>query len=196
LFTRALIATAAILVAASAFAAPQTYVTDPYHSFAHFSVSHFGMTTIMGRFDKMSAKIVLDQAAKTGSIDARIVTASVNTGDAKREGGGRSRDEHLRTADFFNVAEFPDMTFKSTRLNFKGDAVESVDGNLTMVGVTKPLKLNVTSFNCGPHPVNKKPMCGAVAEGVIKRTDWGMKYGVPAIGDDVKLVVNLEAYHE
>jgi polyisoprenoid-binding protein YceI len=154
------------------------------------------MTTIQGRFDKMTAKIVLDQAAKTGSVEAKIVAASINTGDAKREGGGRSRDEHLRSADFFNTAEFPELTFKSTRLNFRGDTVESVDGNLVLLGVSKPLKLTVTSFNCGAHPFSKKPMCGAVAEGTIKRTDFGMKYGVPGVSDDVKLSINLEAYHE
>jgi polyisoprenoid-binding protein YceI len=196
LFRLVLIATAAVLTTASALAASQAYVADPYHSFAHFSVNHLGMTTIQGRFDKMSAKIVLDQAAKAGSIEAKITAASINTGDAKREGGGRSRDEHLRSADFFNTAEFPELTFKSTRMNFKGEAVESVDGNLTLLGVTKPLKLTVISFNCGPHPFSKKAMCGAVAEGTIKRTEYGMKYGVPGVSDDVKLSINIEAYHE
>lgn len=184
----------ACLLPLSALAAPVTYVLDPEHSYPNFSVNHLGMTTIHGRFDKMSGEIVLDEAAKTGSLEVKIATASVNTGDSKRADGKRSRDEHLRTADFFNSGEFPDMIFKSTKFNFKGDALESVEGNLTMVGVTKPVKLTVTAFKCGAHPFNKKPMCGADAEGTIKRTDFGVKFGVPAISDEVKLRLNVEAY--
>lgn len=186
----------ALLAPLSAMAAPQTYNVDPLHSFPNFSVNHLGMATIYGRFDKMSGKIVLDQAAKTGSIEAKIATASVSTGDAKRADGTRSRDEHLRAADFFNSAEFPEMVYKSTKFNFNGDALESVEGNLTLLGVTKPVKLQVTSFKCGPHPFNKKPMCGASIEGAIKRTDFGMKFGVPAISDDIKLAIGIEAYPE
>ncbi|MEJ5992513.1 YceI family protein [Ramlibacter sp. PS3R-8] len=132
----------------------------------------------------------------TRSLEVKIATASVSTGDAKRTDGVRSRDEHLRSADFFNTAEFPEMVYKSTRMNFNGDTLESIDGTLTLLGVTKPVKLAVTTFKCGPHPFNKKPMCGAYVEGVIKRTDFGMKYGVPGVSDDVKLAISVEAYPE
>lgn len=186
----------ALLAPLSAMAAPQTYNVDSLHSFPNFTVNHLGMATLHGRFDKMSGKIVLDQAAKTGSLEARIATASVSTGDGKRADGTRSRDDHLRAADFFNSAEFPEMVYKSTKLNFNGEALESVEGTLTLLGVTKPVKLNVTSFKCGPHPFNKKPMCGANVEGTIKRTDFGMKFGVPAIADDIKLAIGIEAYPE
>jgi polyisoprenoid-binding protein YceI len=154
------------------------------------------MTTIHGRFDRMTGKVVFDPAAKTGSLEAKVATSSVTTGDAKRSDGVRSRDEHLRSADFFNSAEFPEMVFKSTRFNFSGDNVESIEGNLTMVGVTKPVKLNVSTFKCAPHPFNKKAMCGAYVEGVIKRSDFGMKFGVPAISDEVRLAISVEAYPE
>ncbi|HSV52377.1 MAG TPA: YceI family protein [Burkholderiaceae bacterium] len=186
------------------FAAPQTYNVDPVHSFPNFSVAHLGMATIYGRFDEMNGKVVFDPAAKTGGVEIKIKAATVNTGDAKHEAGSsaaktygpRSRDEHLRTADFFNVAEFPEIVFKSTKFNFKGDDVESVEGNLTMLGVTKPLKFQVTSFKCGPHPFTKKPMCGADLQGSIKRTDFGLKFGVPAISDEVKLMIGVEAHPE
>lgn len=194
LVSRALMA--CVFVPLSTMAAPTTYVMDPLHSFPNFTVNHLGMTTIHGRFDKMVGKIVLDQAAKTGSIEAKITTASVNTGDAKRADGTRARDEHLRTADFFNSSEFPEMVYKSTKFNFNGDVLESVDGNLTLVGVTKPVKLTVVAFKCAPHPFSKKPMCGADAEASIKRTDFGVKFGVPAISDDVKLTFSIEAYPE
>ena len=187
---------ACLFVPLSAMAAPTTYVMDPVHSFPNFSVYYLGMTTLHGRFDKMAGKIILDQAGKTGSLEAKISTASVNTGDGKRADGGRSRDDHLRTPDFFNSTEFPEMVYKSTKFNFNGDALESVEGNLTMVGVTKPVKLNVTSFKCGPHPFSKKPVCGADAEAVVKRTEFGLKYGVPAISDDVKISFSILAYPE
>jgi len=177
-------------------AAPQNYTFDPIHSYPNFVVSHLGMTMIHGRFDRMTGKVAFDPAAKTGSLEAKIPTATLSTNDGKRTDGTRSRDDHLKSADFFNVAEFPEMVFKSTKFNFNGDNVESIEGNLTLLGVTKPLKLNVTSFKCGPHPFNKKPMCGAYVEGALKRTDFGMKYGVPGVGDDVKLAISVEAYAE
>lgn len=185
-----------LLVPAAACAAAANYSIDPMHSFPNFSVNHLGMSTVHGRFEHMTGKIAYDSAAKTGSMEVHIPTATVSTGDAKRADGARSRDEHLRSADFFNAAEFPEMVFKSTKLNFAGDKLESVEGNLTLAGVTKPVKLNVTSFNCGPHPFTKKAMCGANLEGSLKRTDYGMKFGVPAISDDVKLVIGVEAYQE
>lgn len=190
------LALSAVILASAASAAPQTYVIDALHSFPSFAVNHLGMSTIQGRFDKMTGRIVLDEAAKSGSLDVKIVTASVSSGDARRSDGTRSRDEHLRGSDFFNSAEFPEMSYKSTRFVFKGDAIDSIDGNLTLLGVTRPLKLSVTAFKCGPHPFTKKPMCGADAVGTLKRTDFGMKFGVPAIADEVRLSINVEAYPE
>ena len=177
-------------------ATPVNYTIDPLHSFPNFSANHLGMTTVHGRFERMTGRIVYDAAAKSGSMEVHVPTSTVSTGDAKRADGQRSRDEHLRSGDFFNAAEFPEMTFKSTRMNFAGDKLESIDGNLTLLGVTKPVKLNVTSFICGPNPYSKKPMCGAGVEGTIKRTDFGMKYGVPGISDEVKLAIGVEAYAE
>jgi polyisoprenoid-binding protein YceI len=178
------------------FAAPETYNVDPLHSYPSFAVSHLNMSTMIGRFERMSGKVSIDRAAKSGSLDVKIATASISTGDSKRTDGQRSRDEHLRAADFFNTAEFPDMVYKSTKFNFNGDKLESVEGNLTLLGVTKPVKLNVASFNCGSNPMSKKDMCGADVSGSIKRSEFGMKYGIPAIGDEIKLTINIEAYKE
>lgn len=194
----------AMLLPLSALAAPQNYQVDTVHSYANFSINHFGMSTIYGRFDRMNAKLGLDPAGKSGALEVRIDSASANTGAAKHEPGSwaaktwgpRSRDEHLRTADFFNSAEFPELVYKSTRFNFSGDNLESIEGTLTMLGVTKPLKLSVTSFKCGPNPFTKKPMCGADAVATLKRTDFGMKFGVPAVSDEVKLMIGIEAYPE
>ena len=184
----------ACLVPLSAMAAPQNYVFDGSYSFASFWVNHLGMSTVQWRFDKMAGELTLDESSKTGVLEARIATASVSSGDSKHADGSVSRDEHLRTADFFNSAEYPDMVFRSTRFNFKGEALESVEGSLFIVGVTRPVKLTVSAFKCALHPFNKKPMCGVEASGMVKRTEFGIKAGVPAISDEVKLTIGFEAY--
>jgi polyisoprenoid-binding protein YceI len=194
----------ACAVPVAALAAPETYVVDPAHSFPNFTITHIGMTNIHGRFDKMSGTIVIDRAAKTGQLEMKIETASVTTGDAKHEPGSyalknygpRSRDEMLRTGDFFNVAEFPEAVYKSSKFNFNGDALESIDGTLTLLGVSKPLRLTVTSFKCQPNPYSKKDMCGAEATTQFKRSDFGMKTFVGPISDEVKMTFGVEAYKE
>jgi polyisoprenoid-binding protein YceI len=166
--------------------AADSYTIDPPHTFPRFKINHLGFSTMEGRFDKSSGKITLDRAAKTGTVEITTETASVSTGFAKR-------DDHLRSPDFFNAAEYPSITFKSTAVKFKGDKPASVEGNLTMLGVTKPLTLTIDEFNCGANPMNKKEECGAAASAQIKRSDFGMKFALPAIGDDVKLVFEVEA---
>ena len=190
------VAALAAAIPFAAAAAPETYNLDPTHTIPSFSVSHFGMSTVRGLFEGTTGKVVLDRNAKTGSIEAKIPTGSVFTGYLKQTGSGRTRDEHLRAADFFNAAEFPEMVFKSTKFNFAGDKPDTIEGTLTLLGVTKPLTLKVDSFVCGPHPFNKKEMCGADLSGSIKRADFGMKFGVPAISDEVKLAIAVEAYKQ
>ncbi|CAH1189703.1 Polyisoprenoid-binding protein [Candidatus Nitrotoga sp. BS] len=180
---------AGLLLVSLPFAAhaADSYTIDSQHTFAHFSVSHLGFSTMQGRFDKSSGNITLNRAAKSGSIDVTIEAASLTTGYEKR-------DAHLRSPDFFNVAEFPTLTYKSNAVTFKGDTPVSVEGNLTLLGVTKPVKLTILSFKCGNHPMNKKELCGADAAAQIKRSDFGMKFGLPNVGDDIKMVFEVEAY--
>ena len=180
----------------AAVAAPESHTFDPTHTFPHFELSHFGYSDIRGRFDKTVGKFTIDRAAKTGSLDITVQTASVTTGDNERGSRPRTRDEHLRTAAFFNVAEFPTMTFKSTGVKFSGDNPAQVEGQLIMIGVSKPFTLQIESWRCGAHPVNKRQMCGGSATGVFKRTEFGMKYGVPALGDEIKLWIGFEAYKD
>jgi polyisoprenoid-binding protein YceI len=166
-----------------------TFTADPAHTFAHFTISHLGFSTIHGRFDKSSGKITLDRAARTGALDISIETASVSTGFGKR-------DDHLKSPDFFNAAEFPAITYKSTSMKFKGDLPASIEGNLTLNGVTKPVTLTIDAIKCGTNPMNKKEECGADASAEIKRSAFGVTYGLPAIGDDIKLSLDVEAYKD
>jgi polyisoprenoid-binding protein YceI len=173
--------------------ASDSYTIDPYHTYANFSVDHLGVSTMYGRFDKSSGKATIDRAAKSGSIDLTIETASVTTGDGDKGTRARSRDEHLRSADFFNVAEFPRATYKSTKLVFTGDNPSAIEGNFTLLGVTKPVNLKIERFKCNPAAGNNKERCGGNATGTFKRSDFGMKFGVPNIGDEVTLMVSIEA---
>jgi polyisoprenoid-binding protein YceI len=186
----------ALAVPIAVTAAPETYTIDPIHSFPHFAVDHLGVTTIWGRFDRMAGKFTIDRAAKQGGLDLAIDTASVSTGDADRGARPRSRDDHLRSADFFNVAEFPRMNYKAADVTFNGDAPATVAGQLTLLGVTRPVTLKIERWVCKDNPYSKKPMCGGEASAVLKRTDFGMKYGVPAVGDEIRLYVGFEGYRD
>jgi polyisoprenoid-binding protein YceI len=166
--------------------AADSYTLDPNHTFPRFEISHFGFSTHHGQFNKTAGKIVLDRAAKTGSIEITVQTASIGTGDPKLE-------EHLRSPDFFNVEKFPTMVFKSKSVKFNGDVPASAEGELTLLGVTRPLTLAITRVKCAPHPMLKKEDCGAEVTGTLKRSDFGMKTYLPALGDEVTLHIQIES---
>ena len=189
---------AALLASTSlvAFAAPESYTIDPTHSFVHYEVEHLGVSMQRGRFDRTSGKFTLDRAAKTGGVELSIESGSISSGDNVKGSRPRTLDDHLKTADFFNAAEFPRVTFKSTGVKFAGDNPSEVAGTLTLLGVSKPVTLKVERWVCKENPMSKKPMCGGNASTTIKRTDWGMKYGVPVIGDEVRLWMSVEGYKD
>jgi polyisoprenoid-binding protein YceI len=181
-----LLAAAALAVASAPAFAADTYVIDPTHTYPMFEVSHLGFSTTRGGFNKTGGTIVLDMAKKTGSVDIVIDATSLATPVPKL-------DDHLKNEDFFNVAKYPAITFKSNQLAFEGDALKSVTGDLTMHGVTRPVTLEVTHFVCKEHPMTKKPHCGADAHTTIKRSEWGITTYSPAVGEDVKLKIQVEA---
>lgn len=180
----------ALLLAAgfsmSAFAAPETFVIDNSHTFPRFEYSHFGYSNQTSRFDKTSGTVVLDRAAKSGSVDVTIDTTSINTGHT-------AFNEHIQGEDFLDTKKFPTITFKSSKLNFKGDKLASVNGNLTIKGITKPVTLDVTSFQCMPHPLLKKEACGANVVTKIKRTEFNAGKYAPHVSDDLTLSIGIEA---
>jgi polyisoprenoid-binding protein YceI len=166
--------------------AADSYTIDSRHTLPVFEINHLGFSTQRGRFNKSAGKISLDLAAKSGNVDLTIETASIDMGLDKW-------DEHLKSADFFDAAKHPTITFKSNKIKFDGDKVVGAEGDLTLLGVTKPVTLALSGFRCGEHPMLKKTVCGVDATTMIKRSEFGMKYGLPAIGDDVKLIVPVEA---
>lgn len=182
--TAALVLAAA--AAAPAFAAPETYTIDGDHTFPRFSYNHFGYSTQLSRFDKTTGKVVLDKAAKTGSVDIVIDTKSVDTGNA-------TFNEHIQGEDFLDTAKHTTATFKSTKVIFEGDKPTAIEGKLTLKGVTKPVTLSVTSFQAMPHPMLKKDAIGANATTKVKRTDFNMGKNVPYVGDEVTIDIAIEA---
>jgi len=174
------------LVAAASVAASDSYTIDPNHTFPSFEVNHVGFSTQRGRFNTTRGTLTLDRAAKQVAVEITIDANSIDTGYDKLE-------EHLRKPDFFDVAKFPTIIFKADSGRFDGDRLVALEGQLTMHGETKPVVLQVHNFKCGNHPFTKKPLCSADVTGEIKRTDFGIKYGVPFVGDDVKLFIQVEA---
>ncbi len=169
-----------------ALAAPETYIIDGAHTYPRFSYSHFGFSTQLSRFDKTSGNIVIDRAAKTGAVNVTIDTASVDTGSTVF-------NEHIQGVDFLDTAQYPTATFIANKVNFDGDKVVSVDGALTLKGITKPVTLNLSSFQCMLHPMLNKDACGANATAVVKRTDFNMGKYAPNVGDEVTLSIAVEA---
>src|SRR4051794_8017228 len=174
-----------LALSVTAAAAPETYTMDPIHTWTYFIVDHLGLSNQIGRFNRTTGTLTIDRAANAASLDVTVDTKTVDTGDADKGSRARSRDEHLRSADFFNVAEFPNMTFKSTRVVFNGDTPTTIEGNLTLIGATRPVTLTVERFKCNPAQGTRKERCGGNASGKIKRSDFGMKFGVPGVGDDI-----------
>lgn len=160
------------------------YDLDPTHTYPNFEINHLGFSTMSGMFTNTKGSFEMDQDKGTGSVSVTIDAASIFTGFKKR-------DDHLRSPDFFNVNEFPEITFKSTSVKFMGKTAATVKGNLTIMGVSKPVTMKVDSIACGNNPFSKKPTCGFNATTKVKRSDFGMKYGLPAIGDEV--AIRLEA---
>lgn len=174
----------------AAAAAPENYLIDSPHSIPHFSVDQYaGLTVIYGRFDKMAGKFMIDRAAKTASVEIDIDTTSVSSGYDRR-------DTDIKGPGFFNVAEFPQMTYRSTGVTFNGDAPAEINGQLTLLGVSKPVALKIVQWTCKDQPFNKRPACGGIATGSLKRTDFGMKNAVPVIGDEIKLTIAFLGYKQ
>ena len=178
-----LFALALVTIAPSVFA--QTYNIDPSHTFPSFETDHMGISVWRGKFDKTSGTVTIDKVAKTGSLKIVIDTNSVDVGFAKL-------NEHLQSEDFFNVAKFPTATYTANNFKFDGDKPVAVLGNLTLMGVTKPVTLTIDKFKCIMHPFLKKEVCGANATAEFKRTDFGMSKYSPPFDPVIKLAIQVE----
>lgn len=181
---------AATMFAVPAQAEPQRFVLDKPHTQVMFSVSHMGFSNSYGKFLDYEGVVNLDTAApEKSNVDVTIKTASLDMGD-------QTWDEHMKAKDMFNVEQFPTMTFKSTKVEKTGDKTANVTGDLTLLGVTKPVTLAVTQNGMGKHPMKNIDATGFSATAKIKRSDFGMTKGIPMVGDDVNIIIEVEAYGE
>jgi polyisoprenoid-binding protein YceI len=184
---------AALLIACSgacaALAAPEEYLVDPSHTYPHFEVRHLGISTQRGRFERTDGRIVLDAQAGQGSIDISIDAGTVSTGN-------RLLDAQLKGEDFFDTERFPAITFRATRLEFDKEKPKLAVGELTMLGVTRPVSVTVEWFGCTRLPFFIRLTCGADVVAKISRSAFGMTSYAGLIGDDVRIEVQIEAVRQ
>ncbi len=183
---KSLIAATLATSASFAFAAADTYQIEPNHTYPSFEADHMGISVWRGKFTKTSGTVVLDRAAKTGSVDITVDMNSVDFGHEKM-------NEHARKPDIFDVAQFPTATFKGNKIRFNGDTPVAVEGQFTLHGVTKPLTLTINKFKCIDHPMLKREVCGADASATFQRSDYGINFGLPRFSPEVKLAIQVEA---
>jgi polyisoprenoid-binding protein YceI len=176
---------AMLLVTGSVFA-QTTWTVDKAHSKLGFSITHMMISEVDGTFNAFDAKIV---SSKEDFSDASIeLTADINSIDTNNEG----RDGHLKSADFFDVAKHPTLTFKSTEFKKVADKKYKLVGNLTMHGITKPVELEATLGGTAVDARNNKTVAGFKVTGTIKRSDFSVGSSGPGLGDEVTLSAKAE----
>jgi polyisoprenoid-binding protein YceI len=166
--------------------AADEFVIDPSHTFATFSVRHLDIATQRGRFDRSAGRVALDAQAGAGSVSIEIDAASVSTGNARL-------DATLRGEDFFDTERHPQIAFRSTRVELEQGAPARIEGELTLLGVTRPVTLRVERFACTRKPFLVRTTCGADATATLSRSAFGMKSYAAFIGDEVRLDIQAEA---
>lgn len=183
---RAAIAVLAVCgFATEAFAAPEVYTVEPAHTYPAFQAPHQGISYWLGKFNKTSGKIWLDRAAGTGRMEITVDTSSINFGFPML-------DKIMLGPDYFDVAQYPTATYKSDSITFANGVPTAVDGQLTLHGVTKPVKLQILSFKCARNPMFGRDVCGADVHGDFDRTQFGLTKAVE--GDPtVRLIIQVEA---
>ena len=186
LFTAAL--SALLLTGVGAFAQGSSWTIDPNHSQVNFQIRHMGVSNVRGSISGVTGTVLWDeQNPGKSSVAATITTATVSTNNDKR-------DAHLKSPDFFDVEKFPTMTFKSTAVTGTSGKLQLI-GDLTLTGVTKSVTLDVDGPSAPQKGPGGKMVTGFSAKGILKRSDFnfGSKYGVPMLGDDVDFTIDLEA---
>lgn len=187
---RHLLAAVVALAAIGTAAAQDTYVIDGTHTTPMYEIRHMGMSLQRGFFTETMGTVTLDRTARTGKIDVVISTGSVIT-------SSRILNDVLKRGDWFNSEQHPAMRYVAKDLVFEGDVPVAANGELTLRGVTRPVALRISGFHCGIHSLLRRAMCAAEATATIRRSEFGMTAGIPAVaGDEVRIVIPVEAISE
>ncbi len=182
----ALVVAAGLSGAAFSAQAAESYKLDPTHTSVIFIVNHLGFSNYQGRFGGVSGELTLDRENPAGSA------AIINIDLTQVDSGVEALDNHMKTADFLDVENHPTATFKSTSVELMGEDSAKITGDLTLLGQTKPLVLEVSLTGQGNHPMTGDQVVGFAADGVVTRSDYGMNFLVPGVGDDVTLQISSE----
>ena len=179
-----------VAVSNPAMAESEKYIFDQAHTQILFFVDHLGFSMSQGEFHQVDGHFMLDRENLASSvIDVSIPTASIDMDDDKW-------GAHMKNEDFFNVEKYPTMTFKSTSVEVTGEDSANVIGDLTILDVTKPVTFAVKHNKSGKHPFSGAFVAGFSASGSIKRSEFGMNYGIGGIGDDVTLRLEVEGIRQ
>jgi len=182
-----LVATVGSAQAGEAAESLSIYRVDPDLTSAQFAVRHLGLSMQRGHFGRTRGTIMLDSEAHAGRIDFIVDASSIDT-------GWTARDAFLRGEDMFDTAHYPVVRFRSTRLAFDSARLVGVSGELTMHNVTPPVELHVARLDCGRYPESGRDGCGAEADTTIRRSDFGMRYALGIVGDDIGLSFQVTAF--
>lgn len=179
-----------LTLAAPALAAPVTYKIDPTHTFPSFEADHFGLSLWRGKFNKTHGTVIVDKEGQSGSVDITVDTASVDFGldimNAK-----------ARSPELFDTKKYPKARYTGVFAGYSNGIPSRVDGELTLHGVTRPLVLTLNSVKCIPHPMLKRDYCGADAQAVFNRDDFGITAGKDyGFKMEVVLRIQVEAVAE
>lgn len=184
---RALVFAAALFAAGAAQAEPVTFALDPAHTQVAFSIDRFGFNRVLGQFDQVEGEVIIDEAnPAASSVHAVVQIASVDAGNATRE-------EHLRGERWLNAAQFPTMEFRSTSVRLVSETRAEVTGDLTLLGQTHPLVLDVTLNRIADAPNNQRRTAGFSATGTLSRAAWGSATAANLIGDAVSIQIEALA---
>jgi polyisoprenoid-binding protein YceI len=187
IFGPALMGVACATLGATALAAPMTYNIDSAHSYPTFEADHLGgLSFWRGKINSTSGTVTLDKQAQSGTVD---VTMDMNSIDFGHDG----LNDHAKTPDIFDTAQFPTATFTGRLTNFRDGAPTAVEGELTLHGVKQPVTLTVNRFLCKQHPMMMREVCGADASATIDRSKFGVTIGQGMFNMDVTLRISIEA---
>lgn len=176
-------------VAASPAGAAESYTSDVVHSNFLFKVKHSDISYVFGRFNDFEANIVWDEEEpENGSVEFTIQTASVDTHNERR-------DQHLRSPDFFNAQQYPEIVFQSTEISDNGDDTYEVTGDVTLLGETRPVTFTWTETGAGPGAQGSFRR-GGIANFTVTRSDFGMDFMLDRLSDEVELIVTVQAVRE
>ncbi len=190
---RAVLSGALMLAVVAPASAADRFDFDKVHTNIVFLVDHLGFSRMVGQFQDFDGHFLFDpDQVADSAVSVTIETTSVDTDHEKR-------DDHLRSPDFFNAAEFPQMTFRSTGIDVTGEKTGLITGDLTLLGVTRPVVLDVTFNGMGPHP--SPQMAGVTVAGfsgrtTLRRSEFGMTGFLPGLGDKVEIWLEVEGHHK